>query len=350
MSLYAIDAIDDAIDAARAFLWPFDRSRWLRLALVVFFIGGGGFSPIQFPTGTGSGPEPGPGTEPPGMPGPGPAEAAPSVGGAELAVIAAIVAVVALLALGFMLVTAIMEFVFVESLRKETVAIRRYWGDHWRRGMRLFGFRVALGVLTLGTFGVLGVAVLAPVLAGTAGVSLALLAVAIPVAILVAIASGIAGGFTTVFVVPIMLAEDRGVLSAWRRFWPTMTGQWKQYAAYAVLGWVLQLVAGIAAGIATLLAAILIAIPIGILGLVGWGLLSVVEVAGWAVIAVAVVLFVLAMIVLSLLVSVPVQTFLRYYALFVLGDTNDAFDIIAERRAAVRGTQPPSNGQGGPAN
>ena len=37
MSLYAVDAIDDALSATRSFLWPFDRGRWLRLALVVFF-------------------------------------------------------------------------------------------------------------------------------------------------------------------------------------------------------------------------------------------------------------------------------------------------------------------------
>jgi hypothetical protein len=31
-----------------------------------------------------------------------------------------------------------------------------------------------------------------------------------------------------------------------------------------------------------------------------------------------------------------VLTYLRYYALLVLGDTNDTFDLIPERRAAVR--------------
>jgi len=48
------------------------------------------------------------------------------------------------------------------------------------------------------------------------------------------------------------------------------------------------------------------------------------------------VVFGLAVLVLTLFVSVPVQTYLRYYALFVLGDTNDAFDVIADRRRAVR--------------
>ncbi|MFB6301836.1 MAG: hypothetical protein ABEH78_03100 [Haloferacaceae archaeon] len=333
MTLYAVDAIDDALDATRAFLWPCDRGRWARLALVALFVGGGGgFSPLQFPGSTPSGP--GSGTGPPGMPGP---DALPSVGGAELAAIVGVVAVVVLFALGFALVGAVMEFVLVESLRQEAVGLRRYWREHWRRGVRLFGFRIGLGLLTLGVAGLLAALFFAPVLLGEGGgLSVALLALVIPAFLLVAVVSGIVGGFTTVFVVPIMLLEERGLLAAWRRFWPTMTGQWRQYAAYAVLGWVLQLVAGIAAGVATLLAALVIAIPLGVVGLVGAGLLAVVEVAGWAVIAVAALLFVLALAALSLLVAVPVRTFLRYYALFVLGDTNEAFDVIPERRRAVR--------------
>jgi hypothetical protein len=47
-------------------------------------------------------------------------------------------------------------------------------------------------------------------------------------------------------------------------------------------------------------------------------------------------MFVVVAFVLMLLVQVPFQTFLRYYALLVLGDTNEAFDLIPERRRAVR--------------
>jgi hypothetical protein len=33
---------------------------------------------------------------------------------------------------------------------------------------------------------------------------------------------------------------------------------------------------------------------------------------------------------------VPVQTYLHYYALLVLGDTNETFDLIKDRRTAIR--------------
>jgi hypothetical protein len=331
MTLYALDAIDDALDAARAFLWPFDLGRWARLALVMFFVGGaGGTPPFQFGGGTPSGT----GSQTPdvsGIPG-----TIPSPGGTELAVIAAIFGIVLVLGLAFLFVGSVMEFVFVESLRREAVTIRRYWGERWRQGARLFGFRIVLGALTIGIVGALLAAILWPVLVGEGALSIGLLFLAIPVFVVVSVISGLVGGFTTMFVVPVMIAEDRALLSAWRRFWPTLTGQWKQYAAYAVLSFVLQLVAGILASVVTVLAAVGVAVPIGLFGLVGVGLLSVSELAGWGLIGLAVALFVVAVIVIGLVVAVPIQTYLRYYALLVLGDTEAAFDLIPERRAAVR--------------
>jgi hypothetical protein len=334
MTLYALDDVDDAIDATRAFLLPFDRGRWAKLALVVLFLGGlGGFNPIQFPGGGGTGGE----IDVPGGPGsPGVPDAAPSLGAPELAIVAAIAGIVALITFGFLFVGSVMEFVFVESLRREAVTIRRYWSDHWRRGARLFGFRLVLGLLTLGLIGGIVVAVLSPIIFGDGGFSLGLLFAAIPVFVVVAVVSGLMDGFTTTFVVPVMLAEERTVLSGWRRFWPTMTGQWKQYVAYAVMGFVLQLAAGILSGIVSLLGLVVLAIPFGLLGLGGFALLGVSQLAGWIVVGIAAVLFVLAAIVFVLFVSVPIQTFLRYYALLVLGDTNADFDLVAERRRAVR--------------
>ncbi len=335
MTLYALDDIEDAIDATRELLWPFQRGRWLRLAVVVFFAGGaGGFNPFQF-TGSGTpstpdGPTPPPSTTPD----------LPSLGGPEIAIIATIVAVVLLLFLGFLFVGSVMEFIFVRSLREEHVTIRGYWRDHWRQGSRLFGFRLVLTLFTLGiVVGVL-VAVFAPLFLSGNVAALGLLVVAIPVLILVALVSGILNGFTTMFVVPVMLLEGRGVVTSWRRFWPTVRGQWKQYLAYLFMSVVLTLAGGILTALVMLVAALVVGIPLAILGLVGGFLLSVSHIVGWVLIGVAVALFVVAMFVLTLLVAVPVQTFLRYYALLVLGDTNEAFDVIPERRRALREPEP----------
>lgn len=99
---------------------------------------------------------------------------------------------------------------------------------------------------------------------------------------------------------------------------------------------VLQIATGIVVGFVLVLALVVIAILLAIVGAVGVWLLSVAELAGFAVVAVAVLLFALAALTVSLFAAVPVQTFLHYYALLVLGDTNDAFDLIPEKRATVR--------------
>lgn len=332
MSLYAFDAIDDAFAATRSFLWPFDLGRWARLALVVFFLGGagGGFNPssgFNVPSSGGGGTPP-----PSGMP-----SGFPSIGGPELAIIATIAAVILAIVLVLMIVGSIMEFVFVESLRREEVHVRRYWSEYWGKGLRLLGFRLVVGLVTLAIFAGLVVIALAPIIFDSGGLSIPLVVLAVLVFILVAILGGVINGFTTVFVVPVMMAEDVGVLAGWRRFWATMTGQWKQYGAYLIMGFVLQIAAGLISGIGTLILAVLLAIPFGIIALVGAGLLSVASIAGWILIGIAAVLFGLSVIAVALLVAVPVQTFLRYYALFVLGDTNEEFDLIAERRTAIRG-------------
>lgn len=331
MTLYALDDIDDSIDATRELLWPLDTGRWARLALVVFFIGGaGGTNPFQF---TGSVPGDGVSVT---LDDVGTPDAVTSLGGTELVVIAAIVAFVVLLGLVFAVIGAIMEFIFVESLRQETVTLRSYWSEHWGRGLRLFGFRVVLGIVAFGLFALLAVAVLGPTLFGDGGISFGFLLLAIPVAIAVALVGTLVYAFTTMFVVPVMMVEHRGVLSAWRRFWPTVTGQWKQYLVYAIMAFVLNIAGGILVGIATLIGMIVVGIPLVIVGLLGVGLLTVSQLAGWSVIGLAVALFILALMLVALFVSVPVQTFLRYYALFVLGDTNEAFDLVPERRRAVR--------------
>ena len=330
MTLYALDDIGDAVDATREFLLPLDRGRWLRLAIVVFFVGGGGGGVGQIgqagnaaPSNTGGAPAP--------------SASVGSLGSTEFLVVAGVVALLVALALGFALVGAVMEFVFVESLRRETVRIRDDWRTHWRRGARLFGFRLALGLATLAVVAlVVGVAV-APALLGIAPVgTILLLLVAVPVALVVAVAGAVAGGFTTTFVVPTMILEERGVLAAWRRFWPTLRGQWKQYAAYAVVVFGLRIAAGLLATLATLLAGLALAIPLGLVALLGLALTGPVAPVGWGLVGLAVLAFVLALFVLSLLVAVPIQTALRYYGLFVLGDTDASLDVVPDQRRAVR--------------
>ncbi|MFB6129638.1 MAG: hypothetical protein ABEJ28_02325 [Salinigranum sp.] len=328
MPLYALEDLDDALAATRAFLTPVDRTAWLKLAVVAFFISGPGanFSGFQYTFGgEGGGPPPGP--------------VGPTVGPNVWLLIAGVVVALLVVALAFALVGSVMEFVFVESLRTEEVSVRRYWGRRWPQGLRLFGFRLVVGVFAFAAALLLAVPFLLPRFgAGGAGgePSLAAFVVLLPLVLVLVLIAGLVDGFTTVFVVPVMVLEDCGVLGGWRRLWPTVTDEWEQYLAYAVAGFFLSIVGGVVVGIAVAVLALALLVPFGILFALGVGALVLAEPVGIAVLAVVGVLYALAILAVVALVKVPVETYLRYYALFVLGDVEPAFDLVADRRAAVR--------------
>ena len=331
MPLHALENLDDALDATRAFLWPFNRSTWVKLAVVVFFVGGPGanLNLFQYNVPADQGPPPG------GFPTP------PDIGASVLLVVAAVVAVALVVGLLFLLVGSIMEFILVESLRHETVAIRRYWGERWRQGARLFGFRAVVALLVFGSIAVLAALVLFPVLVQTGpgtggGLSIIGFLLLLPVVFVLALVVGVVNGFTTVFVVPVMIRADCGVLAGWRRLWPTVTANLWEFLAYAVAGFVLNIVGGILVAIVVGVGVLVLLIPFGILGAVGFVVLSVSQSFGIGILLVVGLLFGLSTLAVAALVQVPVVTYLRYYALLVLGDIDDDLDLIPERRAAIR--------------
>jgi hypothetical protein len=341
MSLHAVDDISDAIAATQAFLFPVNRSRWLRLTLVAFFLAGG--LGMNMPVNLGGSAVPGSGsfeavdgfTVQGDLPG--------QIPEAVILLAAAIVALVALVALLFGFVGAVLEFVFIESLREEAVHVRRYFKRHWRAGFRLFVFRTLVLVAGLAIVAAVGYGLWVSVLGGTGpaawtgGEVLATAAVLLPVVLVVFSLTSLVNGFTTAFVVPIMLLESRGVLSAWRRFWPTLSGNLTEYGAYVLLGVAFTIAFAVASASAVGLGAVLLAIPFVLLGVIGFlvagGSLSL-AVGAWF--AVLVVLYLLGVFALIALVQVPIQTFLRYYTLLLLGDTEEALDLIPDARAAVR--------------
>lgn len=328
MAIYAIDDLDDALAATREFLTPFDRGVWLRLAVVTLFVGGTGSNVFSWSMGGNGG-------------------GGPSGEFGDIviepwiwALVAAVVAVAILLGLAVLFVGSVMEFVFVESLRTEKVTVRRDWRRHWKKGLRLFGFRLVLGLFVLGTVLVLAAPFLLPFLGvGSLGIGLlpVALLVLLPIFLLVVLVTGVVHAFTTVFVVPIMLLEADGVLTGWRRLWPSLRSHWRQYLAYALVGFFLSILGGIAVGIATALFVLLMLLPFGLLFAIGFGLFAFVfEPLGILVFALVGLLAVVAVVAFVALAQVPIKTYLRYYALFVLGDVEPAFDVVETQRAAVR--------------
>lgn len=352
----ALGSVEDAFDATKRLLLPFTRGTWFKLAAVMLFVAGGGFSPTSFLNvpggvpGGGSGPPDGGAQPTPG--GPDPGALTPELTPVLIVFLVLFVLFVVAAWLLWSVAGATMEFVFVESLGAEDVRLRAYFLGNLRPGVRLFAFRTVLGLLVLGGFAafmfVLAVLVGGwPVSQWGGGVALLFLFVGLPLGFAVFLVLGLVQGLTTTFVVPVMLAEDRTVLAAWRRFLGVCKTEWKELLVYLAVNWVLGIVIGIATFAITLALLIVLGIPALIVALPALLLLG----GGPIGATIALVVFLVAGVLFfvgTLLVAVPFQTFRRYYALFVLGDVDVDLDVVPTTRAAVRtdGGDPDADGGG----
>lgn len=323
----AVDDLSDAIDVTRDFLTPVEFRRWLKLAVVVFFLTGLSFNPPTTPTGDTT-----PGTDPFAQD---PFAETPVDGSlqtdqlVELAIVLAVIVLV--LWLVFSLIGALMEFVLVESLRSGTVSIVPRIRTHLRKGLSLFAFTVGLGVIAVLLVAVPTVVLLYPI-ESIEQFSLAPVGGVVVLSAVVGLAYALVVRLTTEFVVPVMVLEDRGIRRGWGRFWRTLRSAPGEYVVYVVLATIVNVVAAIAISLLAMIALLVLAIPFVLLGLLALtaGPLAVPLVVSIAVVAVVTALLVMA------LFRMPVVVYVRYYALLVLGDTDPELDLIPDRREAVR--------------
>jgi len=317
MSLHALDALDDALTATRRYR-PRGLLEWVWLALVA----GAAASPgIGLPTGGGGGGTGGGG----GM---GPQERAAlqealPASAPDLLLYA--VAAVVVLWLLFVVVGSLLEFPFLRWLRDGDRAVRAEVGRHWRRALGLAAFRVVLSLASLAAFAGLVVGLVGP---GADPVEyFVALGERWALVALAGLLLGVVGAFTTAFVVPAMWLHGHGVVGGWRRVWPTLTGAPKQFLAYAVGVAVLAAVGGIL----VTLAAVLALIPALVLALVAAAVAG-----GPAGIATGALLGGVLATVAVAAVYALLQTFLRFYALLVLGAVDPELDAMPERRRELR--------------
>jgi len=102
-----------------------------------------------------------------------------------------------------------------------------------------------------------------------------------------------------------------------------------------VIAFLLTIAAGIIASIAIGLVAIVLLIPVLVVAGVTHLTVSLSSTAGIAVFVGLALLFGLSVFGMWLLAQVPIVTYLRYYALLVLGDIEESFDVLADRRPAT---------------
>jgi hypothetical protein len=333
MGYAALSCLGDALDATEDLLLPVDRGLWLRLAVVVFFLSGGSGvgSLFNFSWQAGTVNVDGPTADVP-------AGTAPSdLLGEYLPYIVAIVAVFALVGLLFAFVGAVMEFVLVDALRTESLSLRSTFREHARKGLSLLALQVVLFVLfAVVVGGTAAVTVLPAIDGGGAALAGGLVLTGL-VGLVVGALAGLVYVVTVAFVVPTMLAEDRGLRSAWGRFWSVLWGNLGQFLVYVVIRIGLLVGAGVVLGTVVGVVGFVLAIPFvilaGILFFGGGATLSVGLAVGLAVLA---VVYVLTLLVFVAVAQVPIKAYTRYYELLVLGDIDADLDLVRQRREELR--------------
>ncbi|GAB3688219.1 hypothetical protein GCM10028857_22130 [Salinarchaeum chitinilyticum] len=342
MARTALRSVSDAIEATRLFVLPLSIHRVASLALVVLFMGTPGtpipanpqfadprFWEIYDPTAaTNADPD-----------------ATILADGVELASpgtwpgwLLAVLGIVLLLTVAYVLVGTLMRFVLVEALRTDGVRIRRDGRRHLRNAIGVLVLRIVIWGLTIVTLGLVAVAVVGTGLdvSSLDRTSGAVLGTAATVVLVVAWAIEV---LTLQFVVPTMIAADRGVVAGWRRFWPTLRGDPVEYLLYGVVRIGLGVAVGIAAAIAIVVILALAGVVLGTLAAIaivlagGFGSLGSVAIA---VLGVLLAIFVLVGVAAWAVIAVPFQCYLWIYALLVLGDVDGELDLIPELRAETR--------------
>jgi len=345
MSWHAVDAVDDAVDATRRFLFPFSLVRWTKLGFLVLLMGGGGGASANASVSA---------VSDAGVISPGETGSVPT--GADLGstgidprsvtsgqlvetidpgVLAAVAVGVVLLVAAFSVVSLSLRLVFYDALRTNEVRIRQPFRSRLRQSLGLFLFTAVLSAVAMAP---LALAVLfasaanAPIgvgpidsVAGSIG-SLAtgpVIALGFVGAVFVALAA-LALRFTYELVVPTMVVEGTGVLGGWRRFWRTLRTGWTEFVVYLVVHVIVSLGLSVVEGTAAVLAFALVGTVAGLVlltvavALGGLGAL-VGTAAGTAALAIVVIVAVASLFALVLPVRVVTRSYRIAYEVSTLG-------------------------------
>jgi hypothetical protein len=351
MSWHAVDAVDDAVDATRRFLFPFSLVRWAKLGLLALFMGGGGASAnASLPAASDSAGSPpsavwsraaraevdgvGAGF---GVPDRIAAAATPEI-------LAAGAAGLVLLFVATSVASLSLRLVFYDALRNDEVRIVAPFLARLRQSVGLFVCTATLSVVAAAPVALaLGVSVVSDAPTGVSAVDSAVGAVtSLPTGALAALglvatgtaaAAALALRFTYEFVVPAMVVTDSGVIAGWRRFLPALRVEWADFLVYLVVHFVVSVALSVVTGVAALLGFALVATVGGLVLLLVAALLGGLGVlvgttAGTAAIALVAVAGVLALVALVLPVQVLTLSYRFIYEVSTLGSVDPELALL----------------------
>lgn len=337
MSWHAVDAVDDAVEATRRFLFPFGLVRWAKLGFLVLLMGGGVSTNVSLPFG----PQAEFTTFPDGAPEAPPALSGDPLAGVDTALILAAVAAVALVAIAFGIASVSLRLAYYDALRTNAVRVWRPFVRRLGQAAGLFVFTAVVGAVLLAPVAVavlvgagVGWGPIAALEGFAAGVSAAGLAAFGLLAVLVGIVVLLALRITNEFVVPVMVLRDDGVLAAWRRVWTRLRGSPREFLVYLLVHLVLSVGLSVARSVALFVAggavAVVAAIALVIAAAVLGGLGALVETTAGAVVLVAVIVLALAAVILAFVpVLILTRTYLVAYEVSTLGGIDPDLALLA---------------------
>lgn len=332
MSWYGIDAVDKAFSRTRTALFePFDFWKWVKLAIIIFFVGGMGsnyggsgtnyqLSSEDFRNNI-SNIDPGKIFDfSSGISG---LSLNPTPSTSLLGIIAAIIAFFLLLALIFSYISSVMEFVFVESLVKNKVLFWAYSKKFMGKGFNLLLVRLALALIFLILFALAFLPVISIVFKESSDFSLPLLIGGIfwffAVVILLALLGAVVNSFISL-AIPLAIYRETGILSAFKMIYGNFRKSWQQVLVY----WFIRLLLGIGIAILAVILFGLLVLGMIIVFLVIDGILYfllstfISEPLNWILLIPFAIVELLLIFVTLMLLSVPLAVFMKYHLLSFL--------------------------------
>ena len=335
---WAFKPVSTAFEKTKKILLePFNAWTWLKLMVIVFFVGtgtsrlGSQFSSWANNNSSSSDTRA--------------VEQAVSSFLANPAVIYTILALIILLiilVLIFAYLRNVFSYVLINSLTSGDVRIIRPMMDNLGRGFRLFVFTLLVGLLTvavdIGLIIIMAVAVWLAIGAGTStatGIITLILAICVVCLLLLAlivfsVIMGIFIGFTYDFVAPMVYFKNMGIVESWKWLWASVKKDWQQYGVYVITRWVLELTVSILSLIIILPVA-LIFIAILVLGGIVAAAAAKTSIAITALIVLLLLVVLVVFFIAIMAITMPIGVYFRYYSLDVLKHIDPSAVVYSDR-------------------
>ena len=303
-------------------LSPFNAWTWIKLIVIVFFVGGASKVGSNFSNFYNYGGNPASGIHS--------WDIANFLTNRSLIML---ILFIILLVLVIMLILAylrnVFSFALIKSVTTGDVHVIKPALENLGRGLRLFVFTLLVGLFTLLVAVVLVVAMIACILiaikvgVASAGAVLLVLLLALIIVLLLllliafCIAMGVFMGFTYDFVAPMMYFKGKGVIASWKELYALVKKEWQQFGIYIITRWALEFALGIIMAIITV-PILLVYIALLIIGLIAALALMKTSILLAVIIGICILIGTILFLALVLIIEMPVGVYLRYFSLDVL--------------------------------